>query len=217
MNRKRKKQMITTMAVLLFFLIGGIWYAVYRNTASEPAERETNITGVLENIPWEEEPSEQESKEPEEVLVYVCGAVNQPGVYTLGKNSRLYEAVALAGGFSEVADCSYHNLARTLTDGERVYILSTEETSRLTTEQQVDGETEAAKSYIQEEGLININLADKKQLMELPGIGEAKAESIIEYRTRIGQFTNIEEIKNVSGIGDAMFEKIKDRIMVQLN
>ncbi len=230
MNRKRKKQIVSTVVVFLFFLAGGIWYLFQKDAVSAPSENRTGLTGVFSMAEPEaskasgledtdgKKPGEQEQTEPEQWTVYVCGAVNQPGVYILSADSRLYEAVAMAGGFSKEADCSYHNLARTVADGERIYILSVEETSRLTMEQQVTGETEAAEQAGSSGNvLIDINAADREQLMELPGIGEAKASAILEYRRRVGRFTAIEEIMNVSGIGEAMFEKIKDKIMVKSN
>lgn len=220
MNRKKKKQM-TTIAVLLFFLTAGVWY--FFQTSGKEQENRAKLTGVLSHEETEitvtqmpdtsvmENPAECEKQ----LVVYICGAVNEPGIYTLAEDGRLYEAVALAGGFSAEADPAYHNLARTVTDGERIYILSYEETKALTTEQQVTGETGKDNSALTETGLININTATAEQLMELPGIGEAKAAAILEYRAGIGQFTAKEEIMNVSGIGEAMFEKIKDKIMVK--
>lgn len=221
MNRKRKKQM-TTVVVLLFFLAAGLWYFFRSGGFSEKQENNTELTGVLDIIATEmsvaeapEKLSTEESEEPAEVVVYVCGAVNSPGIYTLAADSRLYEAVTLAGGFSAEADPAYHNLARSIADGERIYILSVAETKALTTEQQVGGEERADGMSSGANARINLNTATAEQLMELPGIGEAKAASILEYRARIGQFTDIEEIMNVSGIGEAMFERIKDKITVK--
>ena len=223
MNRKKKKQkQITMVVVLLFFLTGGIWYVISTGGLSKEQKNSTELTGVLEltkdvsETLAEETVSKVDASVSEEtVVVYVCGAVNQPGIYTLNAGSRLHEAVTLAGGFSKEAAPAYHNLARTVTDGERIYILSYEETKALTTEQQVTGETGKDNSALTETGLININTATAEQLMELPGIGEAKAAAILEYRAGIGQFTAQEEIMKVSGIGEAMFEKIKDKIMVK--
>lgn len=213
-NKKLIKQM-TTAAVLLFFISAGVWYLFHTGVLGQKQERTSELTGVLASVstdstaePGNTEAQEQESKE--ELVVYVCGAVNVPGIYTLPAHSRLYEALAKAGGFSEEADPAYHNLARTIKDGERIYILSYAETRALTTVQQTAGE-EGAKEHT---SLINLNTATGEQLTSLPGIGEAKAAAILEYRSRVGQFAGIEEIMNVSGIGEAMFEKIKDKITV---
>lgn len=220
LNRKKKKQM-TTVAVLLFFLAAGVWHFI--QTSGKEQENRTKLMGVLNTkesettitlVP-ENEDSEEQTESEKQLVVYVCGAVNEPGIYTMAEEARLYEAIALAGGFSAEADPAYHNLARTVTDGERIYILSYAETKVLTTEQQVTGETDINSSSVKKNNMININTATAEQLMELPGIGKAKAAAILEYRAGIGQFTAIEEIMNVSGIGEAMFEKIKNNIIVK--
>lgn len=219
MNRKTKKQ-ITVIAVFLFFLGAGLWY-FWQTGAKESQETERELTAVLNDTEKEDAvlPEAEKTEKTEEAksnfVVYVCGAVNSPGVYELPENSRLYEAIALAGGFSAEADPAYHNLARGIADGERIYILSVSETEELTTQQQVSGEDGAESVTGATDGLINLNTATAEQLMELPGIGEAKAESILEYRNKIGKFTAIEEIMNVSGIGEAMYEKIRDKIVVK--
>jgi len=219
MNRKTKNR-IKIAAVAVFFLIAGICFFVW-NTSAKAKETKEELPSVLsvtqtelpeENILPEESGTDPEMQE--EVVVYVCGAVNTPGVYILPLGSRLYEAVDFAGGLSENADASYHNLARYISDGERIYILSLEETKELSVIRQAAGE-ESTGSNASENGPVNLNTATLEQMMTLPGIGEAKAKDILEYRTKIGQFTSAEEIKNVSGIGDAMFERIKDKITVE--
>ena len=107
-----------------------------------------------------------------------------------------------------------YNLARNISDGERIYIVSVSETKQLSAEHKVTGEEGATSTETGEALVINLNTATVKQLMELPGIGEAKATAILEYRKKVGRFTATEEIMNVSGIGEAMYEKIKDKITV---
>lgn len=214
MNRKTKKY-VKTALVLMFFLGAGVWYFFFGRSSLEKQKTDTELTSILDTVEPEATPGELfEEVAPEEVVVYVCGAVNAPGVYTLSVNSRLYEAVTMAGGFSSEADPAYHNLARSITDGERIYILSVTETKELSAELRVSGE-EGAEPAVSKNGILNLNTATAEQLMNLPGIGEAKATAIISYRAKIGQFTDIEEIMNVSGIGEAMFEKIKDKITVK--
>lgn len=222
MNRKNKKR-ITTVLVVVFFLASGFWYLFETGVFERKQPEQTTITGVLDvieekqlsaTVPPVSEVSGESQKQAEELVVYVCGSVNEPGIYTLPKESRLYEAIALAGGFSAEADPAYHNLARGITDGERIYILSYAETSALTTLQQIEGELEENVSQ-EQNFLINLNTATVEQLTSLPGIGNAKAANILEYRRKVGQFTDVEEIMNVSGIGEAMFEKIKDKITVK--
>ena len=140
----------------------------------------------------------------ETVFVHVCGAVKVPGVYELPASSRVIDAVTAAGGCLENAVPDHINLAAVLQDGDQIRICTEAEAQSLIY-------TEAEK----EEKLLDINRADKAQLMELPGIGEAKAEAILAYREQIGRFEAIEELKNVSGIKESVFEKIKDKIMVR--
>ncbi len=148
---------------------------------------------------------------PEEILdykVYVCGSVNNPKVVTLKKGSRVAEAVELAGGVNDEADIDSVNFAAFIEDGQKIYIPKEGET--------VDKiEFTEQNNSIETNSLININKADKSQLQLLPGIGETIAQYIIDYRMQNGNFKSIEEIKNVSKIGDKTFEKIKDRISVE--
>ena len=216
MNRKRKKQTVTVV-VFLFFLAAGLWYYFQGSSLVKQKKTDTEMTGVLDILVTEApvtQPPKQENFKKKELVVYVCGAVEKPGIYTLPEGSRLYEAVAMAGGFSKKADSAYHNLARSIEDGERIYILSTSETKELTTLQQMEGE-ESAGGAVQANGLINLNTATAEQLMTLPGIGEARAADILAYRAKIGQFTDIEELMNVTGIGEARFERVKDKITVK--
>lgn len=216
LNRKRKKQ-IVTVAVFLFFLAAGLWYYFQGSKLIRQQKTDTEMTGVLDILvtqaPVTQSPKPEVSVK-KELVVYVCGAVKSPGIYTLPAGSRLYEAIAMAGGFSKEADSAYHNLARSIEDGERIYILSFSETKELTVQQQMDGE-EGAGGAVQANGLINLNTATAEQLMTLPGIGEARAADILAYRAKIGQFTDIEELMNVTGIGEARFERVKDKITVK--
>lgn len=221
LNRK-KKNLVTGLVVVLFFLLAGIGYVLWSNGVFYKQEKQRELTGVLNRLETvtpkaqssETAVSSDIEKQAEELVVYVCGAVNEPGIYSLAEDSRLYEAIALAGGFSAEADPAYHNLARPIADGERIYILSVEEAEALEVAQQVAGE-EGTVTNASGTGLINLNTATAELLMELPGIGESKAAAILAYRSKIGSFTSVEEILNVSGIGEAMFEKIKDKITLK--
>jgi len=156
----------------------------------------------------------------ETLCVHICGAVGEEGVYTLPAGSRLTDGIEAAGGFIESADTTYHNLAAYLTDGQKIYVPTVEETKELSVSQRLEnigknenGGTSAPSGT--ENQKVNINTADFTELMTLSGIGEAKAESILQYRERVGLFQCVEELKNVSGIGDAMFERVKEHITVE--
>ena len=137
---------------------------------------------------------------PAEICVYVCGAVNAPGVYTLPAGSRVYEAVRMAGGLSDEADERVVNQAEILTDGRQVTI---------PTKAEVLKEEEGAAG-----GPVNINTAGVSELMRLSGVGESRAKDIIAYRKEHGAFSVPEDIMKVPGIKAAVFEKIKDDITV---
>lgn len=156
----------------------------------------------------------QETEE-DTCFVFVCGAVQDPGVYELAKGSRVFEAIDLAGGFCEDACEEYVNQAQEIADAMKIYIPTREEAENgnfHSEEGNTGMEVQAEKEI---SSLININTADKERLQHLPGIGESRAEAIIEYRERTGRFTKIEDIMQVSGIKEGAFEKIKDRICVE--
>lgn len=150
---------------------------------------------------------------PEPLRVHVAGAVVRPGVYDLEDGSRVDDAVEAAGGFVAEADKNALNLAAFLEDGERLDIpyvagFVPEE------DQGFVVVTEGTPSPLAGEELININTASIEELDKLPGIGQTTAVRIIDYRTANGPFATIEDIVNVSGIGPATFDEIKDLITV---
>ena len=143
--------------------------------------------------------------------VHICGYVKMPGIYEMPTDSRLYDLLMAAGGFADGADETVLNLADYLKDGSQIYVpgvLTQEEPDREQRgNQRQKEETESA--------LVNINTASRALLETLPGIGEAKAKEIIAYRTKNGSFASIEEIKQVDGIKDALFQKIESLITVE--
>lgn len=143
------------------------------------------------------------------IFVYVCGAVNAPGVYELDRDSRIYEAIAMAGGLSKEAAGDTLNQAGVARDGERIYVPSK---SDLEKEPQVGGPPETTGSKAPKEDKVNINTSAKEELKTLPGIGDAKAESIISHREANGPFTSIEDLMQVEGIKEGVYNKIKDKI-----
>lgn len=179
-------------------------------------------TSDMENLSWKidldeqsqqtiTEVQEQESEtaktqEVNEIYVYVCGAVVQPGVYAIAEGCRVYEAVALAGGVTQEADDACINMARVVKDGEQITILTKEEAL------EVQNASVAMQGNVSL--LVNINTASVRELTQLSGIGESRAQAIIDYREEKGAFQNIEQIKKVSGIKEGLYEKIKDYITV---
>lgn len=138
----------------------------------------------------------QESTQPE-LKVHVAGAVLHPGVYTLQQGQRVEDALQLAGVGAE-ADIDALNRAALLTDGQKIVVPSIQ--------QEIHDAVE--------DGLIDLNRADLAQLMELPGIGQVKAQAILDYREQHGSFSSIEELQQVTGIGEAIFLQIKSKIKI---
>ena len=145
--------------------------------------------------------SSEDIDEEDSICVYVCGAVENEGVYEFDEGARIVDAVGAAGGFGAEACTTAVNLSEKLSDEQRIYVPTNDEVALL-----VEGENADKR--------ININTASKERLMELKGIGETRAETIIRFREEHGDFKTIEEIMNVSGIGPSSFEKIKESIRV---
>ena len=155
--------------------------------------------------------AQDENAEPAEVTVkriqiYIAGAVTNPGVYELDEGSRIKDALELAGGPSDGADMLRVNLAARLKDEQQIIVPKEGE---MVDKQLVEGQNIGSDSRI------NINTADHAKLMELPGIGQVTANNIIAYRTEHGMFKSIEDIKNVTRIGEKTFERFKELITVE--
>lgn len=179
--------------------------AACESEQEENPDRRTEGTSEDDNV---------QTGRKEEIYVYICGAVEHPGVVKVTAGARVYEAIEAAGGLTEEAADFAVNQAAVLEDGQQITVPSLEEAA--------DWRPEASEDDFKQEGQnsagntekVNINEAAAEELMSLPGIGEAKAAGIIEYRESTGGFRTIEEIRNISGIGEAVFEKIKDKIEI---
>jgi len=147
--------------------------------------------------------------DPVTVTVHVCGAVTTPGVYTLPEGSRITDALEKAGGFSPKADTISVNLAEVITDGQQVVIY---EKSADPVNGTSTGPSKGAAGAVSSGLPVSINHGSLEALMLLDGIGEKTAQKIMDYRKAQGGFKNIEELKNVPGIGDKKFEQIKNDV-----
>lgn len=144
------------------------------------------------------------------LYVHVCGAVVSPGVVVLPVGSRVEDALVQAGGFREDAGTDYVNLAAKVEDGQQLYFPTKEEAE----EMEKNTKFLLQESQAQRSGKVNINTAGIELLCTLPGIGEARARDIIEYRESHGGFQTIEDIMQVPGIKQNVFEKLCDSITV---
>jgi competence protein ComEA len=163
-----------------------------------------NEVTVSENIVSEEENVEIE--ENDTIKIHISGEINSPGLIELEIGSRIFDAIEKAGGITESADVSKVNLAYILSDGEKIYIPSFDDEWEDINLENVNSETNLKT---------NINNANEEQLERLPGIGESTAKAIIEYRKTNGRFLDINDLKNVSGIGESKFNRLKDYICVK--
>ncbi len=158
-----------------------------------------------------QEPVAEQTK----IYVHICGAVVHPGVYATVSGSRVCEMIELAGGLKEDAAGDYINQAEPVADGQRIYIPTKEEIEGLAASQVMEGSAKASDQAKEDSGLVNINTADAQELMTLPGIGQAKADSIIKYRTENGNFSRVDELMNISGIKEGVYDKISSYITVE--
>lgn len=160
------------------------------------------------------------------IYVHVTGSVNNPGVYELLEGSRANNAIEAAGGFSKTADIEALNLAEVVIDGQQIVVpkktkKGTAQTSASNSnpnikENNSTNQTSSASQNVNStsSGLVNINTADSSELQTLSGIGEAKAKKIIDYREQNGSFKSVDELTNVSGIGEKTLESIRSSICV---
>ncbi|MCY8971950.1 helix-hairpin-helix domain-containing protein [Bacillus atrophaeus] len=156
---------------------------------------------------------QQESKgdaDGEKIIIDIKGAVKHPGVYELKTGDRVSQAIEKAGGINSEADEKQVNLAELLQDGTVVYIPSEGEEPTQSANANASVQNGAGK-----EALVNINTASLEELQAISGVGPSKAEAIIAYREENGKFQAVEDITNVSGIGEKSFEKIKSAITVK--
>lgn len=166
---------------------------------------------VTESGGYSDKVGENVTGQREDIYVHICGAVQSPGVYALPEGSRLYEAIEAAGGFLPDACQDYCNLALTVSDGMQYQIPTEDEALSGNLPEAMQ---ENLSSY-DSQGLLNINLATAAELMSLPGIGQTRADAIITYREQHGAFACKEDIMQVTGVKDAVYEKIESYIIAR--
>jgi competence protein ComEA len=197
------------LAVLMFWL-----YGLTEEEAVPPESalvEEVPVEAVAEEVPAEE-------AAPVEIAIDIKGAVEMPGIYMMTSDQRVNDAINKAGGLTEKADAAALNLAQKVQDEMVVYVPAKGEDMPPAISSSApagSGEAPGASGGAAEGSLININTADSSGLQELPGVGEAKAQAIIDYRETEGPFAAAEDLKNVSGIGDKTFEKLEPLITLQ--
>lgn len=197
---------IVVVAILFF------WFSGNQDDDIKIAKGEHKI---LSNETYEEKDLDSVNKVDvkREIYVDIGGAVTKPGVYKVNTGTRLFQVIEMAGGLLGNAITDDINQAKEVFDGEKV-IIPDETSQKISTEVSNENNRNYGNNISEANGKININSADSATLQEIPGIGPSKADKIIEYRTNVGPFKTIEDIKNISGIGDKTFETIKEFIIV---
>lgn len=196
----------------LVLALGGVIWLMMGNSAE--VEEENSLDDLLAaqmEVATEEEVERVESKssEPELFMVDVKGEVHVPGVYELPADGRVKDAIAMAEGLTDEANELAINFAQKVEDQMVIYVPHEDDDSGLP-ENTTTGAGEASGATV-----ININTASEQELMTLSGIGQAKAQQIIQYREENGLFDTPEDLMNVSGIGEKSFETLKDSIKVK--
>ncbi|MDD4565768.1 MAG: helix-hairpin-helix domain-containing protein [Eubacteriales bacterium] len=210
-----KKLLIKVAAGVVILVVALIFYLVKESTAEQDLTYSKISEIHAESIQTITEPAIMEAvaQEITMIVIDISGAVINPSVVELPDGSRVYEAIEKAGGLSKDADTTILNQAEILADGQKVYIPTKQEIEEISSK----GNSalilpSTIKSGRQE--LININTASTEMLQQLSGIGPATADKIISYRNENGKFNRIEDIKNVSGIGEKTYDRFKDKITI---
>ena len=228
--RHKKQIILCILGLVLLLVVASIF--IYKNFTAKDKKDENIVLNTKKDIKKDEE---EEKTSDVYYQVDIKGEVINPGIYTVKEGSRVIDVIRLAGDLTEVADTSVLNLSKKVKDEMVIIVYSFDEVESFTeTKEQEEIEQEACKnqngiendaciedstndtssSSVVISGKISLNTATLDELMMLSGIGEAKAEAIIKYREEVGAFQNIEELKEVNGIGDAIFDDIKESITI---
>ena len=198
--RQNVKSVILAFVCSLVLIIGGLFYFNKNKTEDYSGVSFSNISNETNN-----KDEKAEDKHDEKIFVDVKGAVKHPGVFETTKDKRVKDLIEEAGGLLDDADTATLNLSQKVKDQMVIYVLKHGEKPK----QISDGASSSSNTDV-----ININTANKERLMKISGVGKTKAEAIISYREKNGDFKKKEDITKVHGIGKATFEKIKDKIEV---
>lgn len=208
MKQINKKVIIVIIIVTIIIIL--FYEKSIKNKDFIEINTDLNIMQTEENI------IEDESKR--KIIIYITGEIQKEGVYELKENSRISDAIEMAGGLKEDADIEDINLAQVLEDENKIYIpnknIKKDNKNNMSKNTTETTKKENTMTQNIQNTKININTATQTELETLPGIGPSTALKIVNYRKEKGKFKNIQDIKNVNGIGDSKFNKIKDLIKI---
>lgn len=215
-NKEKIVGSVVLLGIIIIFSIFGYISTRPQNISDDELEKifvELNTNDKIES--YNEENSTINTESNNKIVVEIKGEVNNPRVYTLDAGSRVYELIDLAGGLTPFGNDENINKASVLVDGQCVVIRNiTDEEDTLNVAILNSSVNDGIQLGQSSDDKININTASKDDLMKLSGVGETKAQAIITYRDSIGGFKDVDELKNVDGIGDKTVEKLKDSIKI---
>lgn len=205
---KKQKIIVVVLIIIMCIVIG--YYIISKTEKYDYSDIE-KISNIIE-----EDQEVDDNIIENKIVIHITGEVEEEGVIELEKGARISDAIEEAGGTTEEADLSNVNLAYSLSDGQKVKIPNiNEKDEEIIVVKEKAGDNIIIEGNKSKEEKININKAAQTEIETLPGIGPSTALKIITYRNEHGKFKNIEDIKNVSGIGDSKFENIKEYICVE--
>lgn len=226
-----KKKYIVAILSCLFLIVAGVCYSCSynkteqgqevlltfpengQNNEERPENASDSTSTVIDGDNYDDNNS-QTVDNNSLIYVHLCGAVTYPDVYQIEAGSRLVDLIKVAGGLSPEAAGDFINQAMVVEDGQRIYIPTKDELKEITLTEFIKGDQNSQSEDTLANSKVNINTADETRLMSLPGIGQAKAKSIIEYRNKNGNFSDIRDLMKVPGIKEGLFGKIEDAITV---
>ncbi|MCR1900971.1 helix-hairpin-helix domain-containing protein [Ligilactobacillus apodemi] len=204
---EKYKMWLILLGVSVFGVVS-VFYLMFSPSAKEESFKQISSNKVARVVNSNVANS---SSKTHDIYVDIKGAVKQPGLYRISASKRVGDAIALAGGVTEQADISQVNYAKKLTDQMLIYVIK-------------KGESNPNSSTVSNAALatadststdkIDLNIATKEQLMQVDGIGEKKADKIIEYREQHGGFKQLSDLKNISGIGEKTYQKLVDHLKI---
>lgn len=227
---KLKEKIIGALSILILsiiFLVAG--YIINHNKEEEYKEVFVNDQQYLqgENLKGSGENKNNENKESEnkeiknqenvdngKIVVDIKGAVKNPKEYELKEGSRIRNLIEIAGGLTAEADEEKIYFSKILEDEQCIKIYKIGE-EVLDSEIETQGQQEKDTGTVDSKGMININKATVEELMTIPGIGQTKAQSIVDYRNENGKFKSVDELTNITGIGAKTLEKLRDKVDIK--
>lgn len=208
---KKHQTKLIIAAIVVIFLVGLLIYSMKFKTSKQSFESETSGFIRINNLEKSDNMNEESHEsQPETIKVDISGEVKMPGVYELSRDSRIHDLIKLAGGVTESANLNATNQSRALKDQDKIIIKSMMSASSESSETDDNKTQDSTK----ESGKIDLNTASESELQGITGIGQKKAQRIIDYRKKHGNFSSIDDLKNVTGIGDKFIESIRADVKV---